>query len=72
MAKYIQAALPDDLGRWVDSTLNHGQKGAFIIECFENLRSLMTQGTLPPPSEYARQATLTTVTKMAERGTQDA
>lgn len=59
--KYIQATLDDDLAAWVDSTFEHGQKNAFIISCFENLRRLMTEGTLPPPTEYARRATLETV-----------
>jgi hypothetical protein len=67
MGKYVQAQLDDDLGEWVDSTLQHGQKGAFIVECFENLRRLMTTGALPPPSEYARLSTLETVKDMAER-----
>lgn len=68
MPKHVQAVLPDDLGNWVDNTLQHGQKGAFIVECFANLRQLMTTGTLPPPSEYSRLATLGTVKAMAERG----
>jgi hypothetical protein len=66
--KYIQAQLPGDLAEWVDETLEHGQKGAFIISCFENLRTLMTDGALPPPSEYARLATIVTITQMATRG----
>jgi hypothetical protein len=67
MGKYVQAQLDDDLGEWVDATLEHGQKGAFIVKCFENLRRLMTTGALPPPSEYARLSTLETVKDMAER-----
>lgn len=63
--KYIQAALPIELADWVDSTFQHGQKAAFIEACFENLRILMTEGTLPPPSEYARLATVETVKKWA-------
>jgi hypothetical protein len=47
MGKHIQAVLPDDLGRWVDDTLQHGQKGAFIVECFDNLRALMTEELSP-------------------------
>jgi hypothetical protein len=67
MAKYIQAKLDDDLAEWVDKTFDHGQKSAFIIECFENLRKLMTEGTLPPPSEYARLSTISAVQEMARR-----
>jgi hypothetical protein len=68
MAKHVQATLDDELGAWVDKTLEHGQKGAFIVACFENLRKLMTEGILPPPSEYARQATYETVKDMAKGG----
>lgn len=65
--KHIQSALPDELASWVDETFDHGQKSAFIRECFENLRRLMTFGTLPPPSEYARLSTLESVKRMAAR-----
>jgi hypothetical protein len=60
-SNYIQAKLDDDLWQWVDDTLQHGQKQAFIVSCFENLRTLMTEGTLPPPSEFARLSTAATV-----------
>lgn len=50
--------LPVDLAEWVDKEFPHGFRQAFVLQCFQSLRYVMTEGELPPHNEYARAASL--------------
>ena len=62
----VTARLPQELAQWVDKEFPHGFKQTFIEQCFTSLRTIMTTGKLPPPSEYARQASVEALTELAK------
>ena len=62
----VTARLPEDLAEWVNDEFPHGFKQTFILQCFLSLRHVMTEGELPPPSEYARAASIEAMTQMAK------
>ncbi|MGD9631385.1 MAG: hypothetical protein AB7V18_19270 [Pyrinomonadaceae bacterium] len=62
----VTARLPKDLGDWVNKSFGHGFKQSFVLECFENLRKVIADGELPPPSEYARIAALGAIQSIAQ------
>ena len=61
----VTARLPKDLGDWVNETFGHGFKQTFVLECFQNLRKVIADGELPPPSEYSRIASLSAMQSIA-------
>lgn len=61
----ITARLPKDLGRWVNEEFSRGFKQRFMHQCFDSLRHVLTEGELPPESEYARIASLRAMERMA-------
>lgn len=54
----VTARLPKDLADWVNDEFPHGFKQSFIVQCFLSLRHVLVEGELPPPSEYARAASM--------------
>lgn len=54
----VTARLPKDLADWVNGEFPHGFKQSFIVQCFLSLRHVLVEGELPPPSEYARTASM--------------
>lgn len=62
----VSARLPRELGEWVNAEFPHGFKQTFIVQCFLSLRHVMTEGELPPPSDYARLASIEAMTEMAK------
>ncbi len=61
----VTARLPKELADWVNDEFPHGFKQAFIQQCFLSLRHVMTEGEMPPPSEYARRASVDAMVEMA-------
>lgn len=57
--------LPVEIADWVDSEFYHGFKQNYILQCFLSLRYVMTEGELPPFSEYARLASLNALSELA-------
>ena len=64
-AVVVTARLPKDLGDWVNEEFGRGFKQKFMHQCFDNLRHVLTEGELPPQSEYARVASLRSIERMA-------
>jgi len=62
---HVQAKLPKEVGEWVKDNFPHGFNQEFIESCYVNLKRIMETGKLPPPSEYARQATIQALGEMA-------
>lgn len=60
----ITARLPRELGDWVNEEFSRGFKQKFMHQCFENLRHILTEGELPPQSEYARAASVRALERM--------
>lgn len=58
--------LPADLAEWVDDEFPHGFRQAFILQCFQSLRYVMTEGELPPHNEYARAASIDAVQQLVK------
>ncbi len=64
-AVVVTARLPKDLGDWVNEEFGRGFKQKFVHQCFHNLRHVLTEGELPPQSDYARAASLRSIERMA-------
>lgn len=62
----VTARLPKDLADWINAEFPHGFKQTFIQQCFLSLRYVMTEGELPPASEYARLASLEAMVELAK------
>jgi hypothetical protein len=60
----ISARIPKDLADWVTNEFPHGFKQQFIQQCFLSLRHLIIEGELPPPSDYARLASVEAIIEM--------
>lgn len=61
----VTARLPSDLVEWVNTEFPHGFKQTFVLQCFENLKKVIGDGELPPPSEYARLSALGAIQSIA-------
>ncbi len=58
--------IPAELADWLDIEFPHGFKQTFILQCFLSLRHVMTEGSLPPHSEYARVASVDALAVLAK------
>lgn len=61
----VTARLPKDLVDWVNAEFPHGFKQTFVAQCFLSLRHILTEGELPPPSEYARAASVDAIISLS-------
>lgn len=61
----VTARLPADLVEWVNDEFPHGFKQSFILQCFLSLRHVLVEGELPPPSEYARAASMEAIIELS-------
>ncbi len=62
----VSARLPKDLAEWVTDEFPHGFKQTFILQCFRSLRYVMTEGEMPPQSDYARLASIEAIKDLAK------
>ena len=64
--KVTTIRLPTELADWIDENFPHGFKQTFVLQCFLSLRHVMTEGELPPHSEYARAASIDAMSTLAK------
>lgn len=64
--KRITIRLTDSMNSWLNREFPHGFKQEFVETCFTHLRNAIEKGELPPPSEYARAATLAVIYTQTE------
>lgn len=63
----VTVRIPKELAAWVNEEFPKGFKQTFVLQCFLSLRHVMTEGELPPHSEYARLSSIDAITEMAKR-----
>lgn len=61
----VVARIDQDLSDFLDSEFPRGFRQTYIEQCLKNLRLMIEEGKLPPPSEYARQGTIESVQTLA-------
>ena len=64
MKKDFRIRLDDDLHEWLKAEFPHGFMQSFLEECIVNLRTIIEEGRIPPPSEYSRRATIETIASL--------
>lgn len=57
----LHARVDDSLHAWIKKEFPHGFIQIFVEDCFVHLRTLVDEGRMPAPSEYARRATINVV-----------
>lgn len=64
----IQTWVDRELADWVQENFDRGFRSQYLSLCLQNLRMLVEEGKMPPPSEYARVSSMVTVAEIIEAG----
>jgi len=62
----LHARVDSDLHSWIKEEFPYGFIQIFVESCFEHLRTMIEEGRIPAPSEYARRAAIEAVADITQ------